>query len=196
MWCMDATCSRPALRCRHDIRVPLLVQKHAVRLVKEALEIAGVKPSDIACIAYTKVSPSPPNNLKVFQPCFAQLNLDRVSCAICDGARCMSRRLLWCTHMTACSSWFTCIQGPGMGGPLVSCAIVARMLAQLWKVPIVGVNHCVGHIEMGRIVTGAEDPVVLYVSGGNTQVYEASAFSARPSSSVRRAGNEVAKVLL
>lgn len=57
-----------------------------------------------------------------------------------------------------------------MGGPLVSCAIVARMLAQLWKVPIVGVNHCVGHIEMGRIVTGAEDPVVLYVSGGNTQV--------------------------
>jgi N6-L-threonylcarbamoyladenine synthase len=57
-----------------------------------------------------------------------------------------------------------------MGGPLVSCAVVARMLAQLWKVPIVGVNHCVGHIEMGRIVTGAQDPVVLYVSGGNTQV--------------------------
>ena len=56
-----------------------------------------------------------------------------------------------------------------MGGPLVSCAVVARMLAQLWRVPIVGVNHCVGHIEMGRIVTGAKDPVVLYVSGGNTQ---------------------------
>ena len=31
-------------------------------------------------------------------------------------------------------------------------------------------NHCIGHIEMGRIVTGAKDPVVLYVSGGNTQV--------------------------
>jgi hypothetical protein len=44
------------------------------------------------------------------------------------------------------------------------------MLSQMWRVPIVGVNHCVGHIEMGRIVTGAEDPVVLYVSGGNTQV--------------------------
>lgn len=40
---------------------------------------------------------------------------------------------------------------------------------QLWGVPIVGVNHCVGHIEMGRVVTGAQDPVVLYVSGGNTQ---------------------------
>jgi N6-L-threonylcarbamoyladenine synthase len=60
-------------------------------------------------------------------------------------------------------------QGPGMGGPLVTCAVVARTLAQLWRVPLVGVNHCVGHIEMGRVVTGAHDPVVLYVSGGNTQ---------------------------
>jgi N6-L-threonylcarbamoyladenine synthase len=34
----------------------------------------------------------------------------------------------------------------------------------------VAVNHCVAHIEMGRCVTGAADPVVLYVSGGNTQV--------------------------
>jgi N6-L-threonylcarbamoyladenine synthase len=57
-----------------------------------------------------------------------------------------------------------------MGGPLVSCAVVARMLSLLWSVPIVPVNHCVGHIEMGRCVTGAADPVVLYVSGGNTQV--------------------------
>lgn len=61
-------------------------------------------------------------------------------------------------------------KGPGMGGPLVSCAVVARVLSQLWKVPIVGVNHCVGHIEMGRAVTGARDPVVLYASGGNTQI--------------------------
>lgn len=57
-----------------------------------------------------------------------------------------------------------------MGGPLVSCAVVARTLSVLWKVPIIAVNHCVGHIEMGRCVTGAKDPTVLYVSGGNTQV--------------------------
>lgn len=57
-----------------------------------------------------------------------------------------------------------------MGGPLTSCAVVARMLSQLWKVPIIGVNHCVGHIEMGRLVTNAQNPVVLYVSGGNTQI--------------------------
>lgn len=61
-------------------------------------------------------------------------------------------------------------QGPGMGAPLQSVVVAARTLAQLWEIPIVGVNHCVGHIEMGREITGAENPVVLYVSGGNTQV--------------------------
>ena len=61
-------------------------------------------------------------------------------------------------------------QGPGMGTPLVTCAVVARMLSRLWEIPITGVNHCIAHIEMGRLVTGAKNPVVLYVSGGNTQV--------------------------
>ena len=60
--------------------------------------------------------------------------------------------------------------GPGMGSPLEVCAIVARTLAQLWCVPLIPVNHCVAHIEMGRVVTKAKNPVVLYVSGGNTQV--------------------------
>ena len=57
-----------------------------------------------------------------------------------------------------------------MGAPLMSVAIVARTVAQLWKKPLVAVNHCIGHIEMGRLVTGAVNPAVLYVSGGNTQV--------------------------
>ncbi|XP_074838768.1 tRNA N6-adenosine threonylcarbamoyltransferase isoform X2 [Carettochelys insculpta] len=61
-------------------------------------------------------------------------------------------------------------KGPGMGAPLVTVAVVARTLAQLWNKPLVGVNHCVGHIEMGRLVTGAHNPTVLYVSGGNTQI--------------------------
>ncbi len=61
-------------------------------------------------------------------------------------------------------------KGPGMGGPLTSVAIAARTLALLWGKELVGVNHCVGHIEMGRAITGAGNPVVLYVSGGNTQV--------------------------
>ncbi|ODM94183.1 putative tRNA N6-adenosine threonylcarbamoyltransferase [Orchesella cincta] len=61
-------------------------------------------------------------------------------------------------------------KGPGMGAPLVCVAIVARTLAQLWNKPIIGVNHCIGHIEMGRAITGAQNPTVLYVSGGNTQI--------------------------
>lgn len=61
-------------------------------------------------------------------------------------------------------------KGPGMGAPLQVGAIVARCLSLQWKLPLLGVNHCVGHIEMGRLITGADNPVVLYVSGGNTQV--------------------------
>ncbi|KAJ8374101.1 hypothetical protein SKAU_G00046810 [Synaphobranchus kaupii] len=61
-------------------------------------------------------------------------------------------------------------KGPGMGAPLVTVALVARTVAQLWGKPLLGVNHCIGHIEMGRLVTHANNPTVLYVSGGNTQV--------------------------
>eukprot|EP00937_MAST-01D_sp_MAST-1D-sp2_P006854 g6854.t1 len=89
-------------------------QAHIVPLVRCALEEAGVAPTDVACICYTK--------------------------------------------------------GPGMGAPLRCGAVVARTLAQLWGCPLVGVNHCVGHIEMGRCITHARNPIVLYVSGGNTQV--------------------------
>lgn len=61
-------------------------------------------------------------------------------------------------------------KGPGMAPPLLTVAIVARTIAQLWNKPLLGVNHCIGHIEMGRLNTKANNPTVLYVSGGNTQV--------------------------
>lgn len=61
-------------------------------------------------------------------------------------------------------------QGPGMGAPLNTVSVAARCISVMWNIPLVGVNHCVGHIEMGREITGADNPVVLYVSGGNTQV--------------------------
>jgi len=38
------------------------------------------------------------------------------------------------------------------------------------KKPLVGVSHCISHIEAGRLASGCKDPVTLYVSGGNTQV--------------------------
>ncbi|KOB63640.1 putative tRNA N6-adenosine threonylcarbamoyltransferase, partial [Operophtera brumata] len=64
-------------------------------------------------------------------------------------------------------------KGPGMAPPLMVCAIVARTCAKLWKKPILGVNHCIGpstDIEMARQITKANNPTVLYVSGGNTQI--------------------------
>ncbi|KAK6909992.1 tRNA N6-adenosine threonylcarbamoyltransferase [Kwoniella mangroviensis CBS 8507] len=61
-------------------------------------------------------------------------------------------------------------KGPGMGTPLQVGALVARTLSLLHGIPLIGVNHCVGHIEMGRQITSSHNPIVLYVSGGNTQV--------------------------
>jgi universal protein Kae1 len=66
-------------------------------------------------------------------------------------------------------------QGPGLGPCLRTGATAARALASYLDVPLVGVNHCVGHIEIGKLATGATDPVTLYASGGNTIV---SAFEA------------------
>lgn len=61
-------------------------------------------------------------------------------------------------------------QGPGLGPCLRTVATAARALSLRFGVPLVGVNHCIAHIEVGKWKTGATDPVVLYVSGGNSQV--------------------------
>lgn len=61
-------------------------------------------------------------------------------------------------------------QGPGIGHALRIGATAARILSTIYKVPIVGVNHCIAHLEIARRLTGLEDPIMLYVSGGNTQV--------------------------
>ena len=61
-------------------------------------------------------------------------------------------------------------QGPGLGPCLRTGATSARALASYLNKPLVGVNHCVAHVEIGRMATGAEDPLTLYVSGGNTIV--------------------------
>ena len=61
-------------------------------------------------------------------------------------------------------------QGPGLGPALRIVATSARTLALSLKKPIIGVNHCIGHVEVGKLDTGAVNPVSLYVSGGNSQV--------------------------
>jgi len=60
--------------------------------------------------------------------------------------------------------------GPGLGPCLRVGAVVARTLASSLKVPLVPVNHAVGHIELGCLLTGSKDPVVLLVSGGHTMI--------------------------
>ena len=61
-------------------------------------------------------------------------------------------------------------RGPGMGACLDVGLQAAKKLHVESGAPLVAVNHCIGHIEMGRVATKVSDPVILYVSGGNTQV--------------------------
>jgi len=61
-------------------------------------------------------------------------------------------------------------QSPGIGHTLRIGAMVARTLSLLLDIPLIGVNHCIAHLEIGRMLTKAKDPVLLYVSGANTQI--------------------------
>ena len=60
--------------------------------------------------------------------------------------------------------------GPGLGPCLRVGAVVARTVAGFYNKPLVPVNHALGHIELGAILTGASDPLVLLVSGGHTMI--------------------------
>jgi universal protein Kae1 len=61
-------------------------------------------------------------------------------------------------------------QGPGLAPCLRVAATMARALSLRAEKPLIGVNHCVAHLEIGRGLTDAGDPMLLYASGGNTQV--------------------------
>ncbi len=58
---------------------------------------------------------------------------------------------------------------PGLAPCLHAGMDFARNLAKKLGVKLVGVNHCIAHLEIGRSV-GAKDPVLLYASGANTQI--------------------------
>jgi N6-L-threonylcarbamoyladenine synthase/protein kinase Bud32 len=66
--------------------------------------------------------------------------------------------------------------GPGLGPCLRTGATIARTLAAYLQIPLVGVNHSIAHIEIGKLKTAVTDPVTLYASGGNTMV---TAFEAK-----------------
>ena len=68
-------------------------------------------------------------------------------------------------------------QGPGLSLCLLEGMKFVKELSERLKKPVVPVNHCIAHLEIGRL-TGAKDPVMLYVSGANTQIiaYEAGKY--------------------
>ena len=60
--------------------------------------------------------------------------------------------------------------GPGLGPCLRVGAVVARAISSYYSIPIYPVNHAIGHIELGKLLTGAQNPLVLLVSGGHTMI--------------------------
>ena len=46
-------------------------------------------------------------------------------------------------------------KGPGLGPALRTVATASRTLALKLNKPIIGVNHCIGHVEIGKLTTGA-----------------------------------------
>ena len=61
-------------------------------------------------------------------------------------------------------------RGPGLGPCLRIVATAARAVAQRFDVPLVGVNHMVAHLEVGRHRSGFDSPVCLNASGANAHV--------------------------
>ncbi|MBN1502192.1 N(6)-L-threonylcarbamoyladenine synthase Kae1 [Candidatus Woesearchaeota archaeon] len=62
-------------------------------------------------------------------------------------------------------------QGPGLAPALIVGRDFAEEIADDLNVPIIGVNHCIAHLEIGRMLfPSCKDPALLYVSGANTQV--------------------------
>ncbi len=60
--------------------------------------------------------------------------------------------------------------GPGIGPALRVGAVIARALALKYNKKLIPVNHGIGHIEIGYLTTNAKDPLILYLSGGNTVI--------------------------
>jgi N6-L-threonylcarbamoyladenine synthase len=66
---------------------------------------------------------------------------------------------------------------PGLAPCLLEGMTFSKKIAERLSIPLVPVNHCIAHLEIGETV-GARDPVMLYASGANTQIiaYEAGKY--------------------
>jgi N6-L-threonylcarbamoyladenine synthase len=61
-------------------------------------------------------------------------------------------------------------QGPGIGAPLSVGVSAAKYIAITYKKKIMGVNHPYAHVKIAEHCCGMRGPLVLYLSGGNSQI--------------------------
>ncbi len=61
-------------------------------------------------------------------------------------------------------------QGPGIGSALAVGCGAAKYLAERYGKRIIGVNHCYAHVKISEHLTGMRNPLILYISGGNSQI--------------------------
>lgn len=60
--------------------------------------------------------------------------------------------------------------GPGLPPCLLVGADFSIELSKKHKKPLIPVNHCLAHLEIGKLTAGSKDPIIVYLSGGNTQI--------------------------
>jgi universal protein Kae1 len=60
--------------------------------------------------------------------------------------------------------------GPGLPPCLLAGADFAIELSKKYNKRLIPINHSLAHVEIGKLTTGSKDPIVVYLSGGNTQI--------------------------
>ncbi|MCC6032714.1 MAG: N(6)-L-threonylcarbamoyladenine synthase Kae1 [Desulfurococcaceae archaeon] len=60
--------------------------------------------------------------------------------------------------------------GPGMGPCLRVGATLARAMASYYGKPLIPVNHALAHVEIGKMLFSFKNPLIVYLSGGNTLI--------------------------
>src|SRR3989338_8188708 len=61
-------------------------------------------------------------------------------------------------------------QGPGLPPPLIEGMSFSKGLAHKLKIPLIPVIPLLSHIEIGKLLTNAHDPVSVLATGANTQI--------------------------
>ena len=112
-----------------------------IELLNEALSEAGLKANEIDVVSYTKG-----NHKSIYIYIYI------------------------CIYLLILNFFLKFSSGPGMAAPLISVAVVARTVAQLWKKPLVAVNHCIGRKNLISLMNIHRLRSVLFINF-NAQYY-------------------------